>query len=66
MAGDAFGWSGAISGKTALVGAVRDDDGGNSSGSAYLYAPIPEPTSFLLTTLAGLLGLGATHRRRRK
>ncbi len=36
-AGDTFGWSVAISGNTALVGAVGDDDGGNASGSAYLF-----------------------------
>ena len=29
-------------------------------------AAVPEPTSFLLATLAGLYGLGATHRRKRK
>ncbi|MEM8781337.1 MAG: FG-GAP repeat protein [Planctomycetota bacterium] len=36
-AGDAFGWSVAISGTTALVGAVADDDNDPSSGSAYLF-----------------------------
>ena len=37
--GDAFGWSVAISGSTAIVGAWQDndDDTGNSSGSAYLF-----------------------------
>jgi len=29
-------------------------------------AAVPEPTSFLLATLVGLYGLGATHRRKRK
>ncbi len=35
--GDIFGWSVAISGNTALVGAHGDDDNGSSSGSAYLF-----------------------------
>ncbi|MEE8154938.1 MAG: FG-GAP repeat protein [Phycisphaerales bacterium] len=34
---DLFGWSVAISGDTAIVGAERDDDNGNWSGSAYLF-----------------------------
>ncbi|QDT00671.1 FG-GAP repeat protein [Adhaeretor mobilis] len=34
---DSFGWSVAISGNTALVGAFLDNDGGGSSGSAYLF-----------------------------
>jgi len=34
---DWFGWSVALSGSTALVGAVWDDDAGTASGSAYLY-----------------------------
>jgi len=36
-AGDLFGYSVAISGNTALVGAWLDDDGGINSGSAYLF-----------------------------
>ena len=35
--GDFFGWSVAISGTTAVVGAWVDDDNGASSGSAYLF-----------------------------
>ena len=35
--GDRFGWSVAISGSTAIVAAVWDDDHGNGSGSAYLF-----------------------------
>ena len=35
--GDIFGWSVAISGATAIVGARKDDDNGTSSGSAYLF-----------------------------
>ena len=34
---DAFGWSVAISGATAFVGAHGDDDNGSRSGSAYLF-----------------------------
>lgn len=34
---DAFGWSVAISGDIAIVGARLDDDNGTSSGSAYLF-----------------------------
>jgi len=35
--GDIFGYSVAISGDTAIVGAFHDDDDGPSSGSAYVY-----------------------------
>ena len=38
VAKDRFGWSVAISGDTAIVGAPDDDDTGNLSGSAYLFA----------------------------
>ncbi|MCH7849886.1 MAG: FG-GAP repeat protein, partial [Planctomycetes bacterium] len=34
---DLFGWSVAITHTTAIVGAWRDDDNGNNSGSAYLF-----------------------------
>lgn len=39
-ANDRFGWSVSISGdgNTAIVGAVGDDDKGNDSGSAYIFA----------------------------
>ena len=36
-AGDVFGISVAIDGKTALVGADLDDDGGDNTGSVYVY-----------------------------
>jgi len=36
-AGDWFGYSVALSGDTALVGAVANDDNGNDSGSAYVF-----------------------------
>ncbi|MCH8152799.1 MAG: FG-GAP repeat protein, partial [Planctomycetes bacterium] len=35
--GDIFGISVAVSGATAIVGAMRDDDNGFNSGSAYLF-----------------------------
>ena len=34
---DFFGWSVALSGDTALVGAYKDDDNGSESGSAYVF-----------------------------
>ena len=36
-AGDQFGYSVAISGNTAVIGAYRDDDSGDNSGSAYVF-----------------------------
>jgi len=63
---DSFGGSVALSGNTALVGARWDDGAGSDSGSTYLYTNIPEPSSLLLGTLAGLFGLGTPGRRRRK
>ncbi|MDM8553642.1 choice-of-anchor D domain-containing protein [Desulfococcaceae bacterium HSG7] len=36
-ADDFFGWSVAVSGDTAVVGAYKDDDGGTASGSAYVF-----------------------------
>ncbi len=35
--GDHFGWAVAVSGDTAVVGALDDDDSGTSSGSAYVF-----------------------------
>ena len=40
LSGDEFGWSVAISGTTALVGARGDDDNGSRSGSVYLFDTI--------------------------
>jgi uncharacterized repeat protein (TIGR02543 family) len=37
-AGDYFGRSVAVSGDTAVIGAYWDDDGGNESGSAYVFS----------------------------
>ena len=38
-AGDNFGFSVAIGGDTAVVGALHDDDAGFGSGSAYVHEP---------------------------
>ncbi len=35
--GDLFGWSAAISGDYAVIGAFADDDNGDASGSAYIF-----------------------------
>ncbi len=43
-ANDWFGFSVAISGDTAIVGSIDDEDNGDSSGSAYLF-DISDPTS---------------------
>jgi FG-GAP repeat len=37
VGGDEFGWSASVSGNLAVVGAPEDDDGGNNTGSAYLF-----------------------------
>jgi hypothetical protein len=47
---DQFGWSVAISGATTLVGAYKDDDAGNRSGSAYLY-DFSDPCNIIETKL---------------
>ncbi|MHC4338416.1 MAG: FG-GAP repeat protein, partial [Planctomycetota bacterium] len=41
-AGDRFGYSVAISGGYAIVGACYDDDNGSNSGSAYIYGRLPQ------------------------
>ena len=51
---DNFGYSVAISGNYAIVGAPYNDDGGNDSGSAYIFAP-----SFHVTE-SGNVGIGTT------
>ena len=49
--GDEFGFSVAISGNTAIVGASQDDDAGSNSGSAYLFV-FPEPSTLLLSVFS--------------
>ena len=51
--GDRFGWSVAISGTTAIVGATRDDDEGSNSGSAYLFDTISAQQFAKLTASDG-------------
>lgn len=60
-ASDRFGTAVALDGKTALVGAIYDDDLGGSSGSAYFFA-VPEPASLALLAAGGLL-LGGRRRK---
>ena len=61
---DYFGWSVAISGNTAIVGAEGDDDPtGGDFGSAYLF--VPEPTTLTLAAL-GLIGFAVRWRRGRR
>ncbi len=36
--GDLFGWRVAISGDTAFIGAIGDDDNGNNAGAVYVFA----------------------------
>ncbi len=52
-----FGHSSAISGNTAFVGAFGDDDGGSSSGSAYIFST-PAPAGIVIDHTANdeLLG----------
>ncbi len=58
---DRFGFSVALSGATAVVGAVTDDDAGIFTGSAYVFNNVPEPTTLSLLALGSL----ALLRRRR-
>ena len=46
---DSFGLSVAISGSTAVIGAPGDDDGGSSSGSAYVFDVVTGQQLFKLT-----------------
>ena len=69
-ASDFFGESVAISGNTAIVGALFNDDAGSDSGSAYLFVDqvqlppgvLPEPA----TAMLGLIGCAALTMRRRR
>ena len=59
---DVFGYSVAVSGDHAVVGAYQDDDNGDLSGSAYVFV-VPEPASAMLL-MVGAVWL--VRRRRRK
>ena len=52
--GDFFGLSVAISGATALVGAINDDDAGHNSGSAYVFETVLVPPIIAIPTLDGI------------
>jgi hypothetical protein len=54
---DQFGWSVALSGDIALIGAPGDDDKGEGSGAAYLVTPAPVPLPAGVWLLASGLGL---------
>ena len=47
--GDYFGWSVAVSGNTAVIGADSDDDNGSDSGSAYVFNVTTGQELFKLT-----------------
>ena len=59
---DHFGWSVAVSGDSAVVGAIYDDDNALGSGSAYVFV-VPEPASAILLMIGSVL---LVRRRRRK
>jgi len=59
---DSYGVSVGTDGKRAIVGARLDDDNGFSSGSAYLFSTVPEPSALLLA-IYGAVGLLAWRRR---
>jgi hypothetical protein len=67
---DDFGWSVAVDGDTALIGAWRDDDNGDESGSAYVFRlyddDVPATNVVDLgVLLATILGTGFYFLRRR-
>jgi len=55
-AGDEFGFSAALTGNTAIVGAPNDDDAGNISGSAYLFDTTTGNELFKLTASDAAVG----------
>ncbi|NER05128.1 MAG: hypothetical protein F6K17_22300, partial [Okeania sp. SIO3C4] len=67
-ANDTFGFSVALSDNTALIGSHRDDDKGESSGSAYLFATnaksTPEPSSLL--GIVGTFAIAALSRKKQQ
>ena len=50
---DFFGWSVALDGYQVLIGAPFDNTQGDDVGQAYLF--IPEPATFCLVTLGGMV-----------
>jgi hypothetical protein len=63
-AGDCFGRSTAVSGGTIIVGARDDDPLGDTSASAYIFEPIPEPATLGLFGLVGVATAWSARRRR--
>jgi hypothetical protein len=51
--GDHFGWTVALKGDTAVIGALGDDDNGTNSGSAYVFRLYDDDVP--ATSLAGTL-----------
>ena len=41
QAGDQFGWSAAVSGDFAVLGALDEDAGGSNAGAAYVFQSLP-------------------------
>ena len=50
---DCFGWSGAVDGNTAVIGATGDDDNGADAGAAYVFIRVGTVWSFQQKLLAG-------------
>ena len=55
--GDQFGFSVALSGATAIIGALGDDNPFDNTGSAYVFNNVPEPATGLLLAVAALAAL---------
>jgi hypothetical protein len=69
-AGDSFGWSVALDGDTAVIGAHLDDDNDEDSGSAYVFRlfddDVPATSVVALgVLLIAVLGTGVYFMRRR-
>jgi len=56
--GDEFGYSVALSGNTAVIGAPFDDDNGTDSGSAYVFAVGPDLNANGVMDVCECLGAG--------
>ena len=57
-AGDSFGFAVAISGSTAVVGAMNEDSGGKNAGAAHIYTRDPSGWSWQSVLRAGNRGAG--------